>query len=214
MSNGTNHVGSQLKKEFPAKYQNHESSDCITMVIWVLQHAFKERGLHDVAKKIGTLGYKGTELARYLINTHNWNGVYYNPDVNHPSDGKGEHNASYYNQVKRNCTYSVGKVPTSHKLINYRPSPNKVTSYLPLTEKVTIDYNKFKLIPFGVGLPKGGTHCWLYSYGKVFESHWDREFSNGLYTSIPLNQFPWLSGVIITPPNSKSLLNIAEVKCA
>ena len=148
-----------------------------------------------------------------MIAEHLWKGVYYNPDVNHPLDGDGEHIASYYNQVKKSCSYSVDEVPVSYKVINYRPSPVKVTSYLKLTKKQSVDYNWFKKVPFGLGMSRGGTHVWLYSYGKVYESHWEKESGDGLYTNMPLDQFPWLSGVVIVPPDSQHLLSISTVKC-
>ncbi|MFL0796625.1 MAG: hypothetical protein K6L73_03945 [Cellvibrionaceae bacterium] len=211
--NGRNHVGSQLKISNPQKYANGIASDCITMAIWVLQYAFRQQSKNDIASRVGSLGEKGTELARYLIEQQHWKAVYYNPDVNHPLDGSGEHIVSYYQQVKKHCSYSVDRVPVTNKVINYRPSGKIVTPYLKPTEKVTVDYDLFKSIPFGVGMSRGGTHVWLYASGKVYESHWDREFSNGLYTAMPLNQFPWLSGIVVVPPDSHSLLKMAEVRC-
>lgn len=162
---------------------------------------------------MGGLGEKGAELAKYLIRTHNWKGVYYNPDVNHPEDGSGEHISSYYLQVKRSCTYSVGKVPVSHAVTDYEPSGVKVTSYLGPTKRKETDYNAFQKVPFGLGMSRGGSHVWIYSYGKVFESHWDKEAGNGLYTAINLRDFAWLSGIVVIPPDSHHLLNITKVKC-
>jgi hypothetical protein len=213
VQNGSNHVGSQLKKSDPLKYKNNESSDCITMAIWVLKYAFEKTGNPAAALKVGNLGSKGTELAKFLIGAHLWKAVYYNPDVNHPMDGKSEHIASYYNQVKKSCEYSVGRVPVTHKVINYRPGSVKVTPYLDLTKKTDLDYQTFSKVPFGLGMSRGGTHVWLYSKGKVYESHWEREFTNGLYTAMPLNTFPWLSGIVVVPPDSHHMLNISKVKC-
>jgi len=170
-ANHSNHVGSELKKKFPKKYEKMIGSDCITFAIWVLKDAFKKTGNLAAASRVGQLGFKGTELAKYLITELHWHGVYYNPDVNHPLDGEGEHIVSYYNQVKKNCKYSVAKVPVSHKVVNYNPSATKVTSYLGLTKKDTVDLEIFKKIPFGIGMSRGGQHVWVFSYGKVFESH-------------------------------------------
>ena len=183
------------------------------MAIWVLKYAFEETDKKDIAKKVGNLGHKGTALAKYLIDQHGWKAVYYNPDVNHPRDADGEHISSYYNQVKKACTYSVDKVPTAFKVINYRPSKTIVTPYLKETKKTTVDYDIFKLIPFGLGMSRGGMHVWLYSYGKVYESHWEKDFNNGLYTAIPLNNFAWLSGIVVVPPDAHALLTMSKVKC-
>lgn len=213
MNDHSNHVGSQLKIGNPTKYKNHISSDCITMAIWVLKYSFEKLGKLNSSKRVDGLGEKGTELAKYLINTHNWKGVYYNPDVKHPSDGLGEHIASYYNQVKKNCTYSVSRVPISNTVINYKPSKNKVTTYLDLTKKQDADYNTFANIPFGLGMSSGGRHVWLYSKEFVYESHWEKEAGDGLYTKTQLKMFPWLSGIIVVPPDTHNLLTITSTNC-
>lgn len=213
VTNGSQHVGTQLKLANVKKYEDYVASDCITMAIWVLKYAFRQTGNTSATKKVGILGDKGTELAKYLIDTLNWKAVYYNPDVNHPMDGDGEHISSYYQQVKASCSYSVSKVPVTHRVINYNPSASRVTPYLGLTKKTVVDYNLFRSVPFGVGMSRGGTHVWLYSYGKVYESHWDREFNNGLYTAMQLSSFPWLSGIIVVPPDAHNLLLMSKVKC-
>lgn len=213
LANHSTHVGSQLKRSNPTKYKNSVSSDCITMAIWVLKDAFNKTGHPSVAQRVGGLGDKGTELARYLIDTRLWKAIYYNPDVNHPMDGNAEHIVSYYNQVKKNCTYSSSRVPISRAVINYNPSDTKVTQYLDLTKKNVVDYNALKKIPFGLGMSRGGTHVWLYSSGKVYESHWDKEPASGLYTAVDLNAFIWLSGIIVVPPDSHHLLPLSKVEC-
>lgn len=212
-ANQSKHVGSQLKLADPTKYKDYISSDCITMAIWVLKYAFEKTLKPEVARRVGGLGQKGTELAKYLIDHQGWKAVYYNPDINHPRDGEGEHIASYYNQVKKSCSYSVSKVPVSNTVINYKPSENKVTPYLELTTKVVTDYNVFKRVPFGLGMSRGGLHVWVYSLEKIYESHWDKEANDGLYTAVRLNEFEWLSGIIVVPPDSHHLLKVSTVKC-
>lgn len=213
LKNHDNHVGSELKRQQPEKYKEFISSDCIIMAIWVLKYAFEKVGKSEVASKVGTLGEKGTSLAKYLISHHSWKGVYYNPDVNHPLDGDGEHTFSYYNQVKKKCEYSVARVPVSRKVINYKPNKEKVNQYLNLTEKTMINYTLFKKVPFGLGISRGGSHVWLYSYGQVIESHWN-SIGNDLYSKKTFSEFPWLSGVIVIPPDYRYLLSkISEVKC-
>lgn len=133
LKNHSNHVGNQLKIQNPEKYKDYIASDCITMAIWVLKDAFEKTARADIARRVGSLGHKGTELAKYLIGTHSWQGVYYNPDVNRPYDGEGEHISSYYLQVKKSCTYSVSKVPVSHGLTNYKPSSKIVSKNIGLT---------------------------------------------------------------------------------
>lgn len=213
LSNHPNHVGSVLKKANPKKYESFVASDCITFAIWVLKYAFKQTGNSAAEIRVASLGNKGTDLAKYLINIHSWQAVYYNPDVNHPMDGSGEHISSYYNQVKKTCLYSIGRVPVTQKVINYRPSGIKVTKYLGPTKKNAVDLEIFKKIPFGIGMSKGGTHVWIYSLGKVYESHWDREAGSGLYTGVDLTKFAWLSGIVVVPPDSLHLLKMSKVTC-
>lgn len=214
MANHSNHVGSELKRVNPAKYKDYIASDCITMAIWALKYAHEKSGQPNISQHVGNLGHKGTELAKYLITTHNWKGVYYNPDVNHPSDGHGEHISSYYLQVKRSCTYSVGKVPVSHSVINYNPSNTIVSTNMGPTTRKIIDYDAFQRVPFGLGMSRGGSHVWLYSSGQVFESHWDKTAaSKELYSNVSLKNFKWLSGIIVVPPDAHHLMNITKLKC-
>lgn len=211
--NHSNHVGSKLKRSDPKKYKSFIASDCITFTIWVLKYAYSNTGNTTAEKRVANLGYKGTELAKYLIKIHSWQAIYYNPDINHPMDGSGEHIASYYNQVKKICMYSVGRVPVTHKVINYNPSGIKVTKYLGPTKKNSLDLGIFKKIPFGIGMSRGGEHVWIYSFGKIYESHWDREAGSGLYTGVNLSKFAWLSGIVVVPPDSNHLLKMSKVVC-
>jgi hypothetical protein len=88
-------------------YKKHVASDCITFAIRVLKDAFHKTCNLGAEKRVGNLGEKGTELAKYLINNHGWTGVYYNPDVNHSSDGSGEHISSPRRIWKYSSGYQV-----------------------------------------------------------------------------------------------------------
>lgn len=66
------------------------------------------------------------------------------------------------------CTYSVGRVPVSHRVTNYEPSGVKVTLYLGLTKRKETDYDAFQKVPLGLGMSRGGAHVWVYSYCDVF----------------------------------------------
>jgi len=88
-----------------------------------------------------------------------------------------------------------------------------VTPYLALTTRNTVDYVAVKAVPFGLGMSRGGKHVWLFSKGDVYESHWDREPAGNLYTTVPLEQFIWLSGIVVVPPGKKHLLTMSKVVC-
>ena len=60
-----------------------------------------------------------------------------------------------------------------------------------------------KRIKFAYGLSRGGRHTWLFSYGRVYEVHWDQIGSN-LYDSSPFESFEWLSSLIVIPPDAVS----------
>jgi len=78
---------------------------------------------------------------------------------------------------------------------------------------VSVSIKLLEKIPFDIGMSRGGEHVWVFSYGKVYESHWDKEPGSGLYTAIPLPDFAWLSGIIVVPPDSNHLLTMSEVIC-
>lgn len=64
-----------------------------------------------------------------------------------------------------------------------------------------------------MGVSRGGDHVWVYSFGKVYESHWDKEAGSGLYTAVPMEDFIWLSGIVVIPKDSNHLLNMTPVLC-
>jgi hypothetical protein len=62
-------------------------------------------------------------------------------------------------------------------------------------------FNRFKGVRFAYGLARGGYHTFLYSYGDIYEVHWDQERDN-LYERSPFHGYAWLSGLMLTPPDS------------
>lgn len=197
-------VGSQIASAHPSK----TPTDCITYVINVLKYAFDKSGDKASAAKVATLGTYGTKLAAYLVNTHKWTGIYYNPDVNHPRDGDLEHAYSYYKKVVLSKKYY--NIPISYWLINYKPTPKTNPNYKSfsgiggskdLTKKDVSQLNMLKKVKFAVGVSRGGTHTWLYSLGKVYEVHWDKVGAD-LYEASNLDGYAWLSGALVVPPDA------------
>lgn len=62
-------------------------------------------------------------------------------------------------------------------------------------------YEKFSKVKFAYGLARGGYHTFLLSYGMVFEVHWDQIGVN-LYERSDFFSYAWLSGLVVTPPDS------------
>ncbi|MFC1749685.1 hypothetical protein ACFL2V_12865 [Pseudomonadota bacterium] len=216
-NNHSHEVGSELKKDDPAKYAKYKSTDCITYALNVISHAFENTGNPAAAKKVWKLGKHGTELAKYLVESHNWKGVYINPDVIHPADGDDEH-AFTSHLASKTCKYY--KIPLEYKVINYSVTPktgpefgtvNRRKGVTPLN---TVDIKSLDLVNFGFGVSRGGRHTWLFSAGKVYEVHWD-EIGVNLYEASPIRTYQWLSGVIVVPPGQAGILAAsAKVSCA
>lgn len=176
---------------------------------------------------------RGLPLARHLVDQLGWSAHYWNPDVNHPNDGNyAEHNYSYWDAVKTGRYYSTrpygqGGVRLSGFMVNYRPAADYATNglYTDRKSRMRHDYatphelaalETFKQVRFAYGIARGGDHTFMCSFGYVFEVHYTAigndsyDFfadadgrGDGLYSRTPLTQFPWNSGVMVTPPDGK-----------
>ncbi|WP_298959441.1 hypothetical protein [uncultured Roseibium sp.] len=202
--NHSHEVGSQYFPRPPGK----TPTDCITYVINVLTYAFEQTGKKTAADRGRSLGEYGTELAKYLVDEHKWIGNYYNKDVNHPSDGDYEHTYSFYKRVLTGNKYYG--ISISNHVINYAPTPKNNSNYTSFpriggskeqTKLNLKNLEKIKKVKFAFGLSRGGKHTWLFSEGKVYEVHWER-IGSGLYEATKLEDFQWLSGAIIVPPDA------------
>ena len=215
-NNHSNEVGSQLKISEPIKYKDHKSTDCITYALNVIGYAFKQLGKEDAANKTWKVGSKGTDLAKYLVNSHNWKGIYINPDINHPEDANSEHTYTSHLATKV-CKYY--KIPLEYKVQNYRitdkthPAFQKLNKSSPATKLNDIDITSLERVKFGFGVSKGGKHTWVFSKGKVYEVHWDQVGST-LYEATSLRAFQWISGAIVVPFDQTSFMAASsKLKC-
>lgn len=133
-----------------------------------------------------------------------------------------EHTNSYDIAKKYKDYYSI---PVTELVINYRPTTELMDPYVadttpmtdegehiqklepivlvkPLTTKQTDELEQLKNIPFGFLLTRGGNHCAIYSYGKVYEVHRDKGPSSKELIEVKdfETEWQWLSGVIMVPP--------------
>ena len=182
-----------------------------------MEYAFQQKGNNKAASRVRHLGKHGTDLAKYLVNTHSWVGVYFNPDTNHPVDARDEHNFTYYkvNNKKSHCRYYG--IPVSFTAVNYRPTPKTNSNFQKLVKKGltklnNIDIAKLANAKFGFGVMNGGNHTWLFSYGNVYEVHWS-EIGSNLYEKTPLKKFHAKSGVIVFPPLVAAALTLTHTTC-
>lgn len=214
--NHSNEVGSELKAIDPLKYKGYKSTDCITFSLNVISYAFERRGNKEAAKQVWRLGGRGTDLAKYLVSSHNWKGIYINPDSKHPIDADPEHSFTSHLATKT-CKYY--QVPLSYKVHNYTVTPKSHKSFQRLNKHIgvsklnTIDISSLDNVEFGFGLSRGGMHTWVFSKGNVYEVHWDK-IGSELYEASSLRTFPWLSGVIVVPPDQVTKIEAsAKLKC-
>ena len=163
-----------------------------------------------------TLGEHGTDLAKYLVNTHKWKGIYINPDSKHPIDIDSEH-AYTSHLASKTCKYY--RIPLKYKVHNYNITPKshhafqKLNKTAPVTTLNAIGIASLRRVKFGFGVSKGGKHTWLFSKGDVYEVHWDK-IGEGLYEKTSLQKFPWLSGAIVVPSDQDfQLAASAKLNC-
>lgn len=208
-------VGSVLKAQYPDLYDGFTGTDCITYAINVISYAFKQLGKDSAAQKVRQLGKHGNELSRYLVNTHQWSGIYINPDVKHPIDADPEHAWSDH-VVKKTCTYF--SIPIKYRAVNYSPTPSDDPNFQKVNPKAAattlndVDVKILGKVDFGFGISRGARHTWLYSLGSVYEVHWDQVGAQ-LYERTALQAFGWLSGAIVVPPDRASLLTMSAQVC-
>ena len=101
--------------------------------------------------------------------------------------------------VNKKGTYYGLPVDTDRSIVNYKPTgaeEGKTPTALDNT-----GFESLKDIPFGVLAARGGMHMALVVHGEVYEFHWSTPAdSTGVITAEPLNEWDWMSGVIVVPP--------------
>lgn len=164
-------------------------TDCITYVQNVIRHAYEQSGKADIGQNLR--GYtEGIPLANYLVQS-GWVAYYWNPDVRHPRDGGSEHAFSYQQAVKTGKYYGV---KVNGFVVNY--NLQTATRATPNNDRV---YQALSMVKFAYGIARGGKHTFLFSYGMVYEVHWD-QIGPSLYGRTPFYTYQWLSGLLLVPP--------------
>lgn len=195
--NRANYVG----RYYPYDKQGKEDTDCYTYVYQVLVYAYKKIGRPDVARQLGDYSRHGTSVAKYLISL-GWTGNYWNPDVDNPHDGDTkELRGSFY--IAKRTGKSWGGTPVTGFIVNFRPSPQGWIMWLRRIPPTTKNYGAFdrlSKVKFAYGITWKDRHTFLYSWGEVFEVHWDR--IDDVYGKVPFYTYEWNAGLMITPPDS------------
>jgi hypothetical protein len=206
-------------------------TDCITFVFDVLMYGYSQLGVQggQIVKQLKALPRDGINLSNFLLK-HGWKAHYWNPDVHNPKDmgqwdTKSEHRFSFQ-RAHETMNYSgLGKgnapyhVPLSGMIVGYNKTKvfndgrpvQKLTTVDPVN-KVTFD--RLNKVRFCVGICRGGMHTFLMSDGKVWEVHWAaRGDSGNLYEISDFVDYEWLSGIVVTPPDSNfASRHICEIR--
>jgi hypothetical protein len=235
-----NQVGSKrrvalLRNHLPDDTSGRTTTDCITYVAMVLTKAYemvnRKVDADGIRRNLAANRARGLPLARHLVDKLGWSAHYWNPDVNHPDDGKyGEHNYTYWDAVKTRRYYSTrpwgqGGVALKGFIVNYRPATDYAVNLAYTDRKTGMRhnyatppefgaYNDFKQVRFAYGIARGGDHTFMCSFGYVFEVHYTAIGNNAydffadptgrgddLYSRTELPQFIWNSGIMVTPPD-------------
>jgi hypothetical protein len=166
-------------------------TDCYIYGRNVLTYAYEQVGRKDVADAIRKIpNESGAELAKYLAG-QGWHSYYWNPDVRNPRDGDAEHVMGYQTAVKTGEYYGI---PVNDYVINYRKTNTAEAND-------TKSFSSFQNVRFAFGIARGGVHNFMYSYNTVYEVHWDKDGADLYERSSFYNDWPWLSGVMLTPPD-------------
>lgn len=217
--NHDNEVGS----EFKGQRRNRSLTNCVIYVFNVINYGYSKISRNDVLAQLKNMFPRqdGMELAKYLT-TLKWKAHYWNPDVFSPRDGNSEHVVSFKTCLSTEKYYGVS---INGLIVGYNKQEKFKTEhrgwFWPFGEDVKVStedpanievFQNLKKVRFCVGINRGGTHCFVMSYGKVVEVHWDKEGPQ-LYGQTDFYGYEWNSGILLTPPDSSFVSrSIAAVK--
>lgn len=168
-----------------------ESVDCIGFVTAVMSETFRHLNQESAARQAERLrSGSGMDLAKYLISSRGWHGIYWNPDVRNPADGDNEHPYSYSQMAcKKKMYYGA---PVSGHLVNYNADPPD--------GRGTAALQRLGEVNFAFGVARGAKHTFLVSQGTIYEAKWAAgAFTGNAYRAIPFEEYEWLSGLLVIP---------------
>lgn len=175
-----------------------ELSSCITWAMSHVKAAYTAAGQgtrwKQIERTVRASNYRGDVLAKEL-QKDGWTSMYFNPDAKTPYDGDGEHTFTARQALAGKPYYGIAVDQT---LTDYRPTEGSTTK---VTDATIAQLERLSEVPFFFGLARGGNHTFVGTHGQVNEFHWDYG-PDGRYamSQLPLELFPWNSGVIMLPP--------------
>ena len=204
-----------------------KSTDCVTylMAATELGHqktqageewafAMEQYRSHERRKRrSGEGGGSGMHIADRLVRL-GWQGLYFNRDTQNPEDGQDYHKDEWKSARRRRKYLGI---PVVDLVVNYAPNPRGKTPRNPSNK-----YRLLKGIPFGIVMLKYGMHTAMYGEGSIYEAHWtvgarpSRDLSgtpvgDPLFDATPLDNYGWVSGLIVVPPGQWDLSRVRVV---
>jgi hypothetical protein len=134
----------------------------------VLSYASRAKGQPDVASEIWTYT-EGMPLATFL-RRKGWKVHYWNPDARYPRDGRAEHTVSYQTAVRTGKYYNL---QVDGFVVDYNLNVAQRAKNPPARNNITIWAKLISQVQFAFGLARDVFHTFLFSYGSVYEVHWD-----------------------------------------
>lgn len=217
------HHDNEVGSEFPGDKRRRAITNCVIYVFNVLIYGHTRISRPDIVSRLRAMFSRqdGMELSKYLV-SQSWKAHYWNPDVFKPRDGLSEHIVSFQQALSSGQYYGVS---LRGLIVGYNKQEKTRTEhrgwFWPFGEDVKVStedpdnlavFQDLKKVRFAVGINKGGTHCFLMSYGEVVEVHWADEGPR-LYGKTDFYGYEWNSGILLTPPDSSfTSRSIAAVK--
>ncbi len=190
----------EVGSKYPGDKTGKKNTDCITYVRNVISHAYESMGQSSIASDVWKYT-EGMPLAMFLSRL-GWKIHYWNPDVRFPRDENPNTRTAISKRKSRPRCITATKV--DGLVVNYNldfkkhPSGGFLSGCTPGPRNNDAIWNKVSRVRFAYGLARGGTHTFLYSFGMVFEVHWDK-IDADLYERSSFYSFAWLSGLLLTP---------------
>jgi hypothetical protein len=220
-----NHHENEVGSEFRGDRRNRVQTNCVIYVYNVVSYGYAQLHRSDVVASLKAMFPRqdGMELSKYLVGQL-WKAHYWNPDVYKPRDTQPEHIVSFKQALATRRYYGVD---LSGLIVGYNKQDKFRTEHhgwiWPFGEDIKVStedpenlavFEDLKKVEFLVGINRGGTHCFLMSYGDVLEVHWDKEGPAGLYGKADFYGYGWNSGILLTPPDSNFTSRFQSVSWA
>jgi hypothetical protein len=194
----------------PGSLPSPQPMNCVELLFGAMT-VYRDSQLRPWSPLIGKArdaGSRGTVLLAEARREDHFVTWYYSRDVKHDEDyhhvrkaGFGPPGGHRFVRGEQSHRKIDVTVRIDQWAINFAPDPKTGT------KKETGGLEALKRVPFGIGAADWGAHTFIFSYGSVYEAHWESEPNNRkkpVFEKTPFEDFTkdWPSGVIAVPPGS------------